>query len=133
MPISISPIILLVLAAAVFAPLQATNPRTLTSTDTAPGGPLDGQSKCGGCPCNQPCYTAPPPPPPSPPPPKKPSPTPTPAGINCPPPPSYIYIPGPPGNLYPVDPYSHSSAHRQIWAAPPITVVAGVLGMLAFW
>ncbi|KAF5777299.1 hypothetical protein HanXRQr2_Chr12g0534051 [Helianthus annuus] len=123
---SISPILLLILAAAVLAPTKAINPRKLTSTDTAPGGALDDQFKCGGCPCNKPCYTAPPPPPP----PKKPSPTP---GFNCPPPPSYIYMTGPPGNLYPVDPYSHSSAHRQILVAPPLMVVFGVLGVLAFW
>ncbi|KAI3816564.1 hypothetical protein L1987_16266 [Smallanthus sonchifolius] len=117
---SISLIFLLVLAAAVLAPVKA-------STDTAPGGALDDQFKCGGCPCNKPCYTTPPPPPP---PPKKPSPTP---GLNCPPPPSYIYMTGPPGNLYPVNPYSQSSAHRRIWVAQSLMVVVGVTGMLAFW
>ncbi|KAI3779071.1 hypothetical protein L2E82_08535 [Cichorium intybus] len=122
---SIRPIFLLILAAMVLAPVKATNPTKLTTTDAAPGGPQEDQFKCGGCPCNQPCYTAPPPPPP---PPKKPSPTPS---LNCPPPPSYIYITGPPGNLYPVDPYSHSSAKRRVWVAPPLLVV--VLGMLAFW
>ncbi|KAL8241856.1 hypothetical protein R6Q59_012158 [Mikania micrantha] len=118
---SIAPIIFLILATAVLDPLKATN------TNTVPGGSLDDQFKCGGCPCNQPCYTSPPPPPP-PPPSKKPSPIPS---LNCPPPPSYIYTTGPPGNLYPVDPFSQSSNHRQILLAPSIIVVIGVLGMLA--
>ncbi|KAL4574416.1 hypothetical protein LXL04_021247 [Taraxacum kok-saghyz] len=127
---SISLIFLLILAATVLSPLKATSTRKLTSSDTAQGGaqPLDDQFKCGGCPCNQPCYTALPPPPP---PPKKPSPT---AGLNCPPPPSYIYMTGPPaGNLYPVDPYSHSSAIRRVFVAPTFVVLVGLLGMLAFW
>ncbi|XP_023772503.1 leucine-rich repeat extensin-like protein 6 [Lactuca sativa] len=124
---SISPIFLLIIAATVLSsPLKATNTRKLTSTDTASSGAQDDQIKCGGCPCNQPCYTAAPPPPP---PPKKPSPTPS---FNCPPPPSYIYITGPPGNLYPVDPYSHSSANRRVLVVPPLLVLVGLLGMLAF-
>ncbi|KVI05419.1 mulatexin-like [Cynara cardunculus var. scolymus] len=131
---SISPILLLILAVVVLAPIKAMNPRKLdqtTSTDTAIGGSTDDhQIKCGGCPCNNPCNTSPPPPPPSPPPPKKPSPTP---GLNCPPPPSsYIYINGPPGNLYPINPYASSADHR-VWVAPSLLVVTGVVGMLAFW
>ncbi|KAL9241939.1 hypothetical protein vseg_015991 [Gypsophila vaccaria] len=67
-------------------------------------GPSDQSLKCGGCsPCGHPsCYQSPPPPPP----PKKP-----PSTRYCPPPPSpWIYVPGPPGGLYPVDPgYSYYS------------------------
>nr|XP_043614217.1 leucine-rich repeat extensin-like protein 6 [Erigeron canadensis] len=126
-----SPILLLIF---VIVPIVAINPNKLVPPDTSASGVsrLD-QSKCGGCPCNQPCYTAPPPPPP---PPKKP-PTPTPSGVNCPPPPSYIYITGPPGNLYPVDPYYyHSNSHRLVMAPRPLLVAVGVIMgiiMLAFW
>ncbi|KAI3720107.1 hypothetical protein L6452_21017 [Arctium lappa] len=120
-----------------------------TATDTTTvvaGGSSDDQLKCGGCPCNNPCYATsspppPPPPPPSPPPPKMPSPTP---GLqNCPPPPttgggygqmappSYIYITGPPGNLYPVNPYfSATAAHRNL---PLQVVVFGLVGVLIFY
>ncbi|PWA36344.1 hypothetical protein CTI12_AA600810 [Artemisia annua] len=128
MPMSISTMSFLISAIVLLAPIKATTTTKLTSIDTtAQGGALEDQSKCGGCPCNKPCYTAPPPPPP----PKKPSPTP---GFNCPPPPSYIYMNGPPGNLYPVDPYTRSSAHRHVlWAMSPLMVVIGLVGMLAFW
>ncbi|GKD31802.1 hypothetical protein Tco_1242580, partial [Tanacetum coccineum] len=119
MPMSISTMFLLILAVVLLAPTKATTTRKLTSIDTAQGGALEDQSKCGGCPCNKPCYTAPPPPPP----PNKPSPTP---GFDCPPPPSYIYMNGPPGNLYPVDPYTRSSAHRHVWAMSPLLVVIGL-------
>ncbi|KAI3733856.1 hypothetical protein L6452_13314 [Arctium lappa] len=128
---SISPILLLILAAVVVAPIKAMNPRKLDQTTSIGGSTDDQQIKCGGCPCNNPCNTNPPPPPPSPPPPpKKPSPTP---GFNCPPPPSsYIYINGPPGNLYPVDPYA-SSADRRVWVTPSLVVAIRVVGMVSFW
>lgn len=107
-----------------------------------PGSP-DGESKCGGCPCNNPCAVPPPPPPPAlppppPPPPKKP---PTPS---CPPPPGgsswptvptppsqYIYITGPPGNLYPVDQY-FSGAARSFAVGLPMLLIGSIF-QLAFW
>ncbi|KAL3510605.1 hypothetical protein ACH5RR_030006 [Cinchona calisaya] len=100
-----------------------------------PGNP-DAENKCGRCPCNNPCSVPPPPPPP--PPPKKP---PTPS---CPPPPGgsivptvptppsqYIYITGPPGNLYPVDPY-YSGAFRSFKVGLSILLTGSIL-QLAFW
>ncbi|KAL7606612.1 hypothetical protein Lser_V15G15010 [Lactuca serriola] len=127
------------------APVKGMNLDDTTSTTTVSGGSPEDLIKCGGCPCNNPCYiTSPPPPPPPtppltpppPPPPKMPSPTP---GLNCPPPPtgggyalgppSYIYITGPPENLYPVNQY-FSGAHRNFWAAPPLLVMLGFLGVL---
>ncbi|KAL4586692.1 hypothetical protein LXL04_011334 [Taraxacum kok-saghyz] len=115
----------------------------LDDTTTVSGGSPDDLIKCGGCPCNNPCdFTSPPPPPPPqlpppPPPPKMASPTP---GVNnCPPPPtgggyalgppSYIYITGPPENLYPVNPY-FSAARRNFWVAPSLLVMLGLLGVL---
>ncbi|KAI3811973.1 hypothetical protein L1987_16672 [Smallanthus sonchifolius] len=138
---------MILVAAMVPPPVKAVNPRKLD--DTTIGSPND-EIKCGGCPCGTTCYTSPPPPPPSPPPPspslppppKKQTPTP---GVNCPPPPSrggggggqappnYIYITGPPGDIYPVV-QSVSAARRCFTAAPVLLLVAsGLLGMLAFW
>ncbi|CAJ1939562.1 unnamed protein product [Sphenostylis stenocarpa] len=85
--------------------------------------------KCGSCGT---VYSSPPPPaipPPSPPPPKK---TPT---QYCPPPPpsSYIYITGPPGNLYPIDEdFSAASTHRRSFAAVLLPLFVGLLCTLAF-
>ncbi|KAI3729352.1 hypothetical protein L6452_18008 [Arctium lappa] len=148
MAIAFRMIFLVILAVAmVTAPIKAMNPRKLDETN--PVGSTDDQIKCGSCPCGQTCYTSPPPPPPpspSPPPPaKKPSPTP---GLNCPPPPSgggggggggggktppnYIYIAGPPGDLYPVV-QSVSDGRRRFTVAPPLLVLSGLLGILCFW
>ncbi|XP_014507733.1 formin-like protein 5 [Vigna radiata var. radiata] len=88
------------------------------------------EEKCGSCGT---VYPSPPPPaipPPSPPPPKK---TPT---QYCPPPPpsSFIYITGPPGNLYPVDEdFSAAAYHRQSFAAASLPLFVGMLFTLAFW
>ncbi|KAL8150787.1 hypothetical protein V2J09_020595 [Rumex salicifolius] len=68
-------------------------------------------SKCGGCPCNNPCttpYYPPPPPPPTPPPPAKRPPStgycpPPPYIPRSPPYPEFIYN-GPPESLYPINP-----------------------------
>ncbi|XP_060184604.1 sulfated surface glycoprotein 185-like [Lycium barbarum] len=113
------------------------------------------ENKCGGCPCNNPCIppSSPPPPPPvlpppppvlpppSPPPPKKP-----PSGY-CPPPPSeggdggggyspnqpnsqYIYMNGPPGDLYPVDQY-FNGAKRSFTSGFSLLIGGFFLGLLA--
>ena len=94
--------------------------------------PPELENKCGGCPCNNPCN--PPPSPPPPPPPKKQPPQ----SNYCPPPPSgggqnppYIYINGPPGNLYPVDPYYSGSARSFSSGLMPF-LISAVIGMLAF-
>ncbi|KVH97661.1 sulfated surface glycoprotein 185-like [Cynara cardunculus var. scolymus] len=135
-------VILAVVAPPMMEGINVKLDNTATDTTMVPGGPSENQLKCGGCPCNNPCYTtSPPPPPPSPPPPPKmPSPTP---GLNCPPPPttgggyglappSYIYITGPPGNVYPVNPY-FSAGHRNFWVAPPLQVIVfGLVSVLSF-
>ncbi|XP_061339747.1 extensin-like [Gastrolobium bilobum] len=77
-------------------------------------------------------YQSPPPPLliyPSPPPP---SPKKPPSGY-CPPPPpsSYIYITGPPGNLYPVDENFSGASHRNFATFLPL--FACFLSLLAFW
>lgn len=109
------------------------HPRKLQESSVPVGDP-NGEIKCGGCPvCNTPCTQSPPsPPPPSPPPPapKKP-PTPSFPSSNCPPPPSYIYISGPPGNLYPVDPYFSNDA-KGLLVELTLLVGCGFLSFLAF-
>ncbi|CAK9154767.1 unnamed protein product [Ilex paraguariensis] len=118
---------------AIADPTSGLNPRKLDENTV----PSDSGNKCGGCSaCNNPCYQSPPPPPPPPslppppPPPKKP---PTPS-LYCPPPPpsSFIYISGPPGNLYPVDPY-FSGAGRSFSSGLPLLIGGGLLGLLALW
>lgn len=104
----------------------------------------DLQNKCGGCPCNNPCNQPPSPPPPSPPPPSPPPPKKQPPSIYCPPPPSggggggqyvpsppYIFINGPPGNLYPVDPYYSGSGRSSSVGLLPF-LISTVLGLIAF-
>ncbi|KAK9750300.1 hypothetical protein RND81_02G185600 [Saponaria officinalis] len=105
--------------------------RTLDETVASPGL-SDPSLKCGGCsPCGHPsCYQSPPPPPP-PPPPKKP-----PSTRYCPPPPCpWIYAPGPPGGLYPVDPsYSYYSGAVVNFAATlKIFVGYGLLELIVLW
>ncbi|KAI3453117.1 hypothetical protein Pfo_009780 [Paulownia fortunei] len=105
--------------------------------------PPDFQNKCGSCPCNNPCNPPPSPPPPSPPPPPPPPPPKkTPLSNYCPPPPSgggggqyppnppYIFINGPPGNLYPVD-YSGSGRSFSTGLVP--FLISSVVGLIAFW
>ncbi|GLT36937.1 hypothetical protein SLA2020_112830 [Shorea laevis] len=78
----------------------------------------------------------PPPPPACPPPPALPPPTPKkpPTGYCPPPPPSFIYITGPPGNLYPID-QDFSGAGRKSDQVGLLlaSVGVGILGVLAFW
>ncbi|XP_022882025.1 leucine-rich repeat extensin-like protein 3 [Olea europaea var. sylvestris] len=111
---------------------EGLNPRKLDDET-----PPDFQNKCGNCPCNNPCNQAPPPPPPpSPPPPPKikpPSnycPPPPSGGGQYPPNPPYIYVNGPPGNMYPVDPY-YSGAGRSFSLRLPF-FISTILGILAF-
>ncbi|XP_043701948.1 leucine-rich repeat extensin-like protein 6 [Telopea speciosissima] len=94
----------------------------------------DSGVKC--TPCEQ--HPPPPPPPSLPPPPPPPK---NPYTQNCPPPPSssgqspptpYYYITGPPGNLYPFDPY-YSVSSRNSVAGIPLLVGCGLLGLLPFW
>ncbi|KAL9679849.1 hypothetical protein QQ045_017720 [Rhodiola kirilowii] len=91
-----------------------------------------GEIKCGGCSsCSNPCAQSPPPPSPPPPPPSPPKKPPT---VNCPPPPApYIYITGPPSDLYPVDPYYYGSAGRL--TAGFVAFVSSVFGLfvVGFW
>lgn len=112
---------------------EETNSRKLQET------PPDLENKCGGCPCNNPCNPPPSPPPPAlpPPPPKKKQPPPS---NDCPPPPSggqyppnppYIFINGPPGNLYPVDPF-YSGSGRSFYSGSTPFFMAAVLGLIAF-
>ncbi|KDP38046.1 hypothetical protein JCGZ_04689 [Jatropha curcas] len=87
----------------IVSPIQGGSDSRKLDETTVPGagGPTD--EKCAPCTSDPPPPPSPPPPcppPPAlpPPPPKKP-----PSSNNCPPPPSnFIYITGPPGNLYPV-------------------------------
>ncbi|KAL8227596.1 hypothetical protein R6Q57_015180 [Mikania cordata] len=121
---------------------------TLVAAAASIKGTTTATMKCGGCPCNNPCYTTSPPPP-SPPPPPPPSSSPPPPvlipttptlGLDCPPPPAgvgsgraspgFVYIAGPPGDLYPVNPY-FSGSHPNYWAVPPVMAVFGVLCMLS--
>ncbi|WJX50554.1 hypothetical protein P8452_36840 [Trifolium repens] len=85
-----------------------------------------------------PCGDYSPPPPPANPPPSPPPPSPKkPPTQYCPPPPSpsYIYITGPPGNLYPIDENfsgtSHCGHHRS-FAILLLSLAVTFLGMIAF-
>lgn len=65
---------------------------------------LDPSIKCGECPCGNSC-SQPPPPPASPPPPPPPRFVYT-TVLTAPPPPRFNYLTGPPGSLYPLDPFN---------------------------
>ncbi|KAK9271649.1 hypothetical protein L1049_002012 [Liquidambar formosana] len=101
--------------------------------------PPDAGIKCTACSsCENPCAQqfTPPPPPPPPPPPK----IPPPENCNCinplplpPPPPRFVYVTGPPGNMYPMEPYDldfYSGAGRSVPVGLLILVVCGVLQLL---
>ncbi|CAK9150640.1 unnamed protein product [Ilex paraguariensis] len=94
----------------------------------------DPDIKCGACPCVNPCSQQlpppPPPPPPSPPPPPPPPPPPSPSTQYCtprtpPPPPRFIYVTGPPGGLYPTDPFNLA-----VYAGAGREVVMGLLPLI---
>ncbi|KAI4313796.1 hypothetical protein L6164_026747 [Bauhinia variegata] len=106
------------------------NPRKLDET-TVPTAP-NGDGNCTPCSYSSP----PPPPPPAIPPPSSPPPSPKkPPSSYCPPPPPgpYLYITGPPGNLYPVDEnFNGASRHNRSFAsALPALVV--FLSLLVLW
>ncbi|KAK3221683.1 hypothetical protein Dsin_008708 [Dipteronia sinensis] len=97
-----------------------------------------------GVKCTPSCIPTPSPPPPSPPPPCPPPPAlppppPPPAAPKkpptqyCPPPPLFIYMTGPPGDLYPID-SEFSGASRQLFSPILSNLVGfvGLLGLLAF-
>ncbi|XP_059447801.1 vegetative cell wall protein gp1-like [Corylus avellana] len=104
---------------------------------TAPG---TADEKCSACGQNAPPPPSPPPPSPCPPPPALPPPSPPPPSPKkppstqyCPPPPSsFIYITGPPGNLYPID-QDFSGATQNPMIRLPVLVAGGLLGLLALW
>ncbi|KAG9136430.1 hypothetical protein Leryth_023358 [Lithospermum erythrorhizon] len=119
---------------AIIKPINGLNSRKLEDETTPPGF----ENKCGGCPCNSPCVQSPPPPPP--PTPSPPPPAPKPSANNCPPPPSggsnnkpsaptppsqYIYITGPPGNLYPVDRNYSKAAGKEFTVG--LSILIGIL------
>ncbi|KAF5751849.1 hypothetical protein HS088_TW02G00868 [Tripterygium wilfordii] len=114
--------------------------------ETGVPGPTD--EKCEPCgqtsppppppslPPPSPCPPPPSLPPPSPPPPSLPPPSPKkPPSSNCPPPPpppSYIYITGPPGNLYPID-NDFGGVNRNLKVGLSVFIGWGLLlGLLGF-
>ncbi|KAL6543819.1 hypothetical protein OROGR_010316 [Orobanche gracilis] len=136
--------IFLVISSTLARSEQIMNSRKLAET------PPDLQSKCGGCPCNNPCNPSPPPPLPSPPPPSPPPPSLPPSAPKkpqpsnyCPPPPGgeigqsppsapYIYINGPPQNLYPVNTY-YSGSDRIFSTGLVPFLIGCAVGFVAFW
>ncbi|XP_071694014.1 uncharacterized protein [Rutidosis leptorrhynchoides] len=155
-------VFMIVAASVLSSPMKSKSLRKLDDTTPAATNQPNDEVKCGSCPCGTTCYSSPPPPAPSPPPPapsppppsppppsppKKPSPSP---GVYCPPPPysgggggssggsgkappNYIYVSGPPGDIYPVV-QSVSAARRSFTVAiPQLMVVVGlIMGMIAF-
>ncbi|XP_041012788.1 protein TRACHEARY ELEMENT DIFFERENTIATION-RELATED 7A-like [Juglans microcarpa x Juglans regia] len=96
-----------------------------------------GGQKC--MPCNPNSQPPPyPPPPPSPPPPALPPPSPRPPSHKkpptsplCPPPPSsFLYITGPPGELYPIDENFNGAAGNLVTRTLPVFISCGLLGLL---
>lgn len=128
-------ITLLFVITTVSYPINAMESRKLDES-TVPG---DQGVKCTpSCVQNPPPPPSPSPPPPSPPPPSppvQPPPTPKkPPSQYCPPPPpspsSYIYITGPPGNLYPIDQdFGGASRNLQVGL---LSLLSGFFVLLAF-
>ncbi|XP_015895468.3 leucine-rich repeat extensin-like protein 3 [Ziziphus jujuba] len=120
-----------VLIAIASTPINGLDSRKLDEVP-APGG-----EKCA--PCTQYPPPSPSPPPPSPPPPPA-SPPPSPPSPKkpptqyCPPPPSsFLYITGPPGNLYPVDGDFNGATKKNLVMGLPFLVGFGLLlGLVAF-
>ncbi|XP_054775984.1 uncharacterized protein LOC129284503 [Prosopis cineraria] len=110
--------LILLLLLCLIVPLQGLDSsRKLDETTVPPG-----DQKCS--PCGDTVYSSPPPPPPPCPPPPSPKKSPS---QYCPPPPSFIYITGPPGNLYPLDENFNSAGRRSFTAA------AALLPGLLIW
>ncbi|KAE8719645.1 extensin-like [Hibiscus syriacus] len=129
-PLLVTSTIFFVIAAVAY-PIHGFESRKLDES-TVPAG--DQGIKCTPS-CVQP--SPPPPPPPCPPPPSPPvlpPPTPKkPPTQYCPPPPapqSFIYITGPPGNLYPID-QTYGAASRK-FEVGFLGLVCGLLVFLAF-
>ncbi|KAM7275984.1 hypothetical protein ACFE04_017850 [Oxalis oulophora] len=100
-----------------------------------------GSVKCNTC-NPTPILYPPPPPVPCPPPPAPALPPPSPpkkppSGLYCPPPPaaSLIYIPGPPGNLYPIDMSDYNAATQIRKSSVLFTggLLLVVLILMSFW
>ncbi|XP_028759056.1 leucine-rich repeat extensin-like protein 2 [Neltuma alba] len=109
-------------------PLQVVYSSRKLDETTVPAG----DRKCS--PCGD--YSSPPPPPPALPPPSPPPPSPKKSPSQyCPPPPpppSFIYITGPPSNLYPVDENFNSASRRSF--LPAAAVLPGLVTLLlGFW
>ncbi|CAK9157559.1 unnamed protein product [Ilex paraguariensis] len=117
-----------VVIVAISAPTNAQNRRKLDeNTLPVPPGSVN---NCGSCSsCTNACNQLPPPPPPSP---KKHTSKHCPPLPPPPPPSSLIYIPGPPGNLYPVQRY-FSGTGRSFAVGLPLWIGIGLLGQLALW
>ncbi|KAJ6721252.1 LEUCINE-RICH REPEAT EXTENSIN-LIKE PROTEIN 2 [Salix viminalis] len=113
----------------VVAPVHGLDSRKLDDTTV----PVPAGEKC--TPCTQsPPPPSPPPPvlcPPPPPPPVLPPPTPKkPPSGDCPPPPpppSFIYVTGPPGNLYPIDNYFSAASRPAVGLQ--VLIGCGLLGL----
>ncbi|KAK4430296.1 hypothetical protein Salat_1330300 [Sesamum alatum] len=131
--LQITTFLAIILSASAQAEKEPMNSRKLDDES-----PPDLDNKCGSCPCNSPCIPLPSPPPPSPPPPPK-----NPQPSNCPPPPSgqnppsrpsppYIYVNGPPGNLYPVYPYNSGHSRSFSMGIIPFLISSSILWLLAF-
>ncbi|XP_057508406.1 extensin-3-like [Actinidia eriantha] len=106
-------------------------PRKLDDTTGTP--PPDSGIKCNNpcSTCNNPCYQSPPQPS-TPPPPKKKKKKPPPSSPYGPPPPTpagYVYMNGPPGDLYPIVTYNSGSGLSFVAAL----VGCGLVGLMAFW
>ncbi|XP_010498806.1 PREDICTED: chitin-binding lectin 1-like [Camelina sativa] len=73
-----------------------------------------------------------PPPPACPPPPALPPPPPKKVSPNCPPPPpaNFLYITGPPGNLYPVDEQFGATAGKSFTVVLSGLIALGIMGFL---
>ncbi|KAI3451821.1 hypothetical protein Pfo_008486 [Paulownia fortunei] len=89
----------------------------------------DPSIKCGECPCVNPCSQQQPTPPPPPP---------LPMQYFSPPPPRFVYVTGPPGNLYPSDPFNLQIFSDAAYNSLKITtfllvVVFSALQLLVFW